>query len=83
MAKGAPTLRMHDSHIDKKMAAIHKALNECSTEHLIFYEDEVDIHLNPKIGTDCQLRGKQKRVVTAVQNAKNYLAGALHTRAVS
>ncbi|EYE32004.1 hypothetical protein AC70_4189 [Escherichia coli 2-210-07_S4_C1] len=29
-----------------------KALDECSTEHPVFYEDEVDIHLNPKIGAD-------------------------------
>ena len=38
-----------------------KALDECSTEHPVFYEDEVDIHLNPKIGADWQLRGQQKR----------------------
>ena len=43
------------------MAAIHKALDECSTEHPVFYENEVDIHLNPKIGADWQLRGQQKR----------------------
>ncbi len=49
------------------MAAIHKALDECSTEHPVFYEDEVDIHLNPKIGADWQLRGQQKRVVTPGQ----------------
>jgi hypothetical protein len=29
----------------KKMAVIHKALDECSAEHPVFYEDEVDIHL--------------------------------------
>lgn len=46
------------------MTAIHKALNECSAEYPVFYEDEVDIHLNPKIGADWQLRGQQKRVVT-------------------
>ena len=34
------------------MVTIHKALDECSAEHQIFYEDEVDIHLYPKIGAD-------------------------------
>jgi transposase len=63
----------------KKMAVIHKALDECSAEHPVFYEDEVDIHLNPKIGADWQLRGQQKRVVTPGQNEKYYLAGALHS----
>lgn len=61
------------------MAANHKALDECSVEHPVFYEDEVDIHLNPKIGADWQLRGHQKRVVTPGQNEKYYLAGALHS----
>jgi transposase len=61
------------------MAAINVALASCSTEHPVFYEDEVDIHLNPKIGADWQLRGQQKRVVTPGQNEKYYLAGALHS----
>lgn len=61
------------------MAVIHKALDECSAEHPVFYEDDVDIHLNPKIGADWQLRGQQKRVVTPGQNEKYYLAGALHS----
>jgi hypothetical protein len=53
------------THIkDEKMAAIHKALDECSAEHPVFYEDEVDIHLNPKIGADWQLLRRQKRVTT-------------------
>ena len=60
--------RIRDPHKDEKMAVIHKALDECSAEHPVFYEDEVDIHLNPKIGADWQLRGQQKRVVTPGQN---------------
>lgn len=39
----------------------------------------MDIHLNPKIGADWQLRGQQKRVVTPGQNEKYYQAGALHS----
>lgn len=61
------------------MVTIHKALDECSAKYPVFYEDEVDIHLNPKIGSDWQLRGQQKRVVTLGQNEKYYLAGALHS----
>lgn len=66
--RAAPTPRIRAPHKDEKMAAIHKALEECSAEHPVFYEDEVDIHLNPKIGADWQLRGQQKRVVTPGQN---------------
>ena len=45
----------------------------------MFYQDEVDIDLNPKIGADWMLKGQQKRIVTLGQNQKHYLAGALHS----
>lgn len=63
----------------KTMATIHNALDECSTEHPVFYEDEVFIHLNPKIGADWKLLGKQKRGVTPEQNEKYSLDVALHS----
>ena len=44
------------------------------------YQDEVDIHLNPKIGLDWMNQGQQKEVVTPGQNEKRYLAGALNAR---
>jgi transposase len=44
------------------------------------YEDEVDIHLNPKIGLDWMGLGQQKDVMTPGQNEKRYLAGALDVR---
>lgn len=77
--RAAPTLRIRDPHKEEKMAAINEALARCDLENPVFYEDEVDIHLNPKIGADWQLRGQQKRVVTPGQNEKYYLAGALHS----
>lgn len=45
---------------------------------VVLYEDEVDIHLNPKIGDDWMLSGQQKTVLTPGQNQKRYLAGALN-----
>jgi len=45
-----------------------------------FYEDEVDVHLNPKIGLDWLGRGQQKDVLTPGKNEKRYLAGALDVR---
>ena len=42
------------------------------------FEDEVDIHLNPKIGRDYMLPGTQKKVKTPGVNQKRYLAGALN-----
>jgi transposase len=46
----------------------------------VLYSDEVDIHLNPKIGRDWMLRGHQRRILTPGQNEKFYLAGALDVR---
>ncbi|EOS94448.1 TnpA protein, partial [Erwinia tracheiphila PSU-1] len=74
-----PTLRIRVPHKEEKMTAISTALTKCSREHPVFYEDEVDIHLNPKIGADWQVRGQQKQVVTPGQNKKYYLAGARHS----
>jgi transposase len=45
-----------------------------------FYEDEVDIHLNPKVGLDWMVSGHQKEVQTPGKNEKRYLAGALDVR---
>jgi len=45
-----------------------------------FYADEVDIHLNPKIGPDWMNRGTQKVVMTPGKNVKHYVAGALDAR---
>jgi transposase len=44
------------------------------------YEDEVDIHLNPKIGLDWMGLGQQKEVPTPGKNVKRYVAGALDVR---
>lgn len=76
--RAAPTLHIRDPHKERKMAAINEALGRCSADHPVFYEDEVDIHLNPKLGADWMMRGKQKKVATPGQNRKHYLAGALH-----
>ena len=43
---------------------------------VVVYADEVDIHLNPKIGFDWMLPGTQREIPTPGQNEKRYLAGA-------
>jgi transposase len=48
--------------------------------HVAVYEDEVDIHLNPKIGLDWMGHGQQKEVLTPGKNVKRYLAGAMDAR---
>jgi len=47
---------------------------------VVYYQDEVDVHLNPKVGRDWMLRGQQKVVVTPGENVKRCVAGALDPR---
>lgn len=61
------------------LLAIEQALSEAPCKHPVFYQDEVDIDLNPKIGADWMPKGQQKRIATPGQNQEHYLAGALHS----
>lgn len=64
----------------RRLRAIKRRLATLPPGEEAFYEDEVDIHLNPRIGRDWMLPGTQKEVLTPGQNQKHYLAGALNTR---
>lgn len=77
--RAAPTLKIKDPNHEEKRLAIGQALAREQAEHPVFYQDEVDIDLNPKIGADWMLKGQQKRIATPGQNQKHYLAGALHS----
>ena len=61
----------------RRLRAIFKVVGHLPAREVAYFEDEVDIHLNPRIGRDWMLRGQQKVVVTPGQNRKRYLAGAL------
>jgi transposase len=62
------------------LAALKRLEARASADEPVLYADEVDIHLNPKIGRDWMLRGHQRRIVTPGKNQKFYLAGALDVR---
>jgi transposase len=62
----------------RRINAINQLRANRRPNEIIVYEDEVDIHLNPKIGLDWMNRGHQKEVLTPGQNQKRYLAGALN-----
>jgi transposase len=81
-ARPRPVVRCPWSRTAKnaKLAEIRNLLASLPKDQVAVYEDEVDIHLNPKIGLDWMVRGQQKEVVTPGQNVKRYLAGALDVR---
>lgn len=63
-----------------RLGEIRRLLATLPRGQVAVYEDEVDIHLNPKIGLNWMVRGQQKEVVTPGNNVKRYLAGALDVR---
>jgi len=64
----------------RRLNRIRQVLDTLPRHHVAVYEDEVDIHLNPKLGPDWMVCGQQKEVATPGQNQKRYLAGALDVR---
>ena len=63
---------------DKRLKAILDLVANLPKDEVVVYQDEVDIHLNPKIGLDWMVRGQQKEVRTPGKNEKRYVAGALN-----
>ena len=64
----------------RRLNALRGLLAALPRRYVAVYEDEVDIHLNPKVGLDWMGRGQQKEVRTPGQNEKRYLAGAWDAR---
>lgn len=64
----------------RRLNKIRRLEENLGPNEVLLHLDEVDIHLNPKIGPDYMLRGQQKEVLTPGKNEKRYVAGALNTR---
>jgi transposase len=65
---------------NKRLREIERLVARLRRDEVALYEDEIDIHLNPKIGLDWMVRGQQKQVLTPGKNEKRYLAGAQDAR---
>ncbi|MFH2005997.1 MAG: IS630 family transposase [bacterium] len=78
--RARPFLFRRDPRKAERMAAIDAALKIKDRRVGVFYVDEADVNLNPKIGFGWRAVGKreQELVPTPGQNKKRYLAGALH-----
>ena len=62
-----------------RLAAIRAVIDNLPADgsEAAVYLDEVDVHLNPKVGLDWMNRGTQKQVLTPGTNRKRYLCGAM------
>jgi transposase len=70
----------HKAAKTRRLRQLQQLIDTLPRRERVFYEDEVDIHLNPKIGCDWMVPGQQKQVPTPGKNEKRYLAGALDVR---
>jgi hypothetical protein len=75
LAPGQPRQHPHRQEEPRPAAPPHRGLVGQAA-----YEDEVDLHLNPKVGYDWTGYGQQKEVLTPGKNVKRYLARALDVR---
>jgi len=65
---------------EDRIAELRALAATCCWCEPVYWEDEVDIHLNPKIGRDWTLPTKRRYVRTPGKNVKHYVAGALHAK---
>src|SRR5262249_21649468 len=54
----------------RRLRRLRRLAKDLGPDEVLVYLDEVDIHLNPKIGLDWMLRGQQKEARTPGQNQK-------------
>lgn len=76
--RARPTLCKKDPHRNRKLRAIDRLLKAPRRGSEVFFADEADVHLNPRIGFGWMARGAQQAIPTPGQNEKRYIAGALH-----
>ena len=76
--RARPTLCIRDPRKAEKLKAIQNAIDERDPYTEVFFVDEADIDLNPRIGFTWSRRGEQCAVPTPGKNRKHYVAGALH-----
>jgi putative transposase len=72
-----PVLGPTDPQYEAKLRRIKRLLATLPEEEVAVFEDEVDVHLNPKIGSCWMIRGEQATVETPGNNVKRHLAGSL------
>jgi transposase len=75
-----PTLRPKDPDRLVKLAALRRLLGTLPDDQTAVFQDEVDIHTNPKVGSMWMRKGQQAAVQTPGTNERRCLAGSIHWR---
>jgi len=72
-----PVVGPRDPDHVRKMRKLREFLAALPPNEVAVFQDEVDVHLNPKIGSMWMRRGEQAEVRTPGNNDKRHLAGSL------
>jgi transposase len=64
----------------EKLARIRFVFEHLPAKAALFFADELDSHLLPKVGSQWMPKGEQVEILTPGTNEKRYLAGALDIR---
>ena len=72
-----PVLGPVDPLFTEKFRAIQQLLANLPPDEAAVFQDEVDVHLNPKIGSMWMQKGKQAEVETPGNNRKCHVAGSV------
>jgi len=75
-----PVLGPTDPQRAAKLRRLRELLRNLPVDEIAVFQDEVDVNLNPKIGSLWMRRGQQAEVPTPGTNEKRYLAGSLNWR---
>lgn len=75
-----PVLDRLDPQREYKLRKIRELLRDLPADETAVFQDEVDVNLNPDIGSMWMRRGQQAEVVTPGNNVKRYLAGSMNWR---
>jgi putative transposase len=63
-----------------RLAELRKLLEGLPNDETVVWQDEVEVHTNPKIGRMWMFRGRQATVQTPGTNKKRHLSGSIHWR---
>jgi hypothetical protein len=75
-----PVVGPRDHEYERKIRRIQHLLRHLPRNETVVFQDEVDVHLNPKIGSCWMPRGEQSEVRTPGNNEKAHIAGSIHWR---
>lgn len=75
-----PVVGPRDPDYECKLRRIRRWIATVPADETVVFQDEVDVPLNPKIGSCWMRRGQQAEVATPGNNEQRPLAGSLHWR---